>query len=138
MHHFPSKEALLSGVAKKVIDDFEALVHEEMAQEPEDKPGRMLRSYIRAILSDEGEQVSIISPVLLSYTGGIDGLGSRFDYWHQMIADDGIDPVTAATIRLTVDGLLYTEMSDGQPIDRGLRRAIFERLLAEATFSSTA
>lgn len=131
MYHFPSKEALLGGVAKKVIDDFEARVREGMIQEQAGTPGRMLRSYVRAILSDEGEQLSMISPVLLSYTGGIDGLGSRFDYWHQMIADDGIDPVKAATIRLTVDGLLYTEMIDGQPINRDLRRALFKRLLQE-------
>lgn len=137
IHHFPSKEALLRGAAKRVIEEFEARVRKGIAQEPKDKPGRVLRSYIRAVLSDEGEQVSIISPVLLSYTGGIDGLGSRFDYWQQMITDDGIDPVTAARIRLTVDGLLYTEMIDGQPVDRALRRAIFERLLKEAAFSST-
>lgn len=132
MHHYPSKESLLTGVAKMVIDEFEARVYEGMAAEPQGKPGRMLRSYIRAILSDAGEQVTTISPVLLSYTGGIDGLGSRFDYWHEMITADGVDQVTAATVRLAVDGLLYTEMIDGQPIDRELRRAIFARLL-EAT-----
>lgn len=133
MHHFPSKESLLKGAAKRIIDEFEARVYEGMKQEEEGKPGRMLRSYIRAVLSDEGEQLVIISPVLLSYTGGIDGLGSRFDYWHDMITDDGVDQVTAATIRLAVDGLLYTEMIDGQPIDRGLRRALFERLLEDAS-----
>ena len=132
MHHFPSKAALLTGVAKLVIDEFEARVHEGLKKEAAGKPGRMLRSYIRAVLSDEGEQLAVISPVLLSYTGGIDGLGSRFDYWHEMITADGMDQVTAATIRLAVDGLLYTEMIDGQPIDRALRRAIFERLLEDA------
>lgn len=132
MHHFPSKDALLTSVAKMVIDGFEARVNEGLKQEPQEKPGRMLRSYIRAVLSDDGEQLAIISPVLLSYTGGIDGLGSRFDYWHEMITADGIDRVTAATIRLAVDGLLYTEMIDGQPIDRELRRAIFARLLEDA------
>jgi len=115
-----------------VINEFEARVQAGMAKEPAGKPGRILRSYIRAVLSDEGEQLAVVSPVLLSYTGGIDGLGSRFDYWHEMISADGIDPVTAATIRLAVDGLLYTEMIDGQPIDRALRRAIFGRLLGEA------
>jgi len=132
-HHFPSKESLLTGVAKMMIDEFEARVHEGMAKEPEGMPGRILRSYIRAVLSDEGEQLARISPVLLSYTGGIHGLGSRFDYWHEMISADGIDPVIAAMIRLAVDGLLYTEMIDGQPIVRALRREIFERLLEDAT-----
>lgn len=133
MHHFPSKDFMLTSVAQMVIHEFEARVQEGLTQEPAGKPGRLLRSYIRAVLSDEGEKLAIMSPVLLSYTGGIDGLGSRFDYWHEMITADGIDRVTAATVRLAVDGLLYTEMIDGQPIDRALRRAIFERLLDDAT-----
>ena len=131
IHHFASKEALLAAVAKVVMDKFEARVSEGMRQEEEGVPGRMLRSYIRAVLSDEGEQLASISPVLLSYTSGIDGLGSRFDYWQEMMSEDGVDRVTAATIRLAVDGLLYTEMIDGRPVDRALRREIFMRLISE-------
>ena len=135
IHHFPSKEALLTAVARLVVDEFEAAVQQGMRQEAEGVPGRLLRSYIRAVLSDEGERLAEISPVLLSYTGGIEGLGSRFEYWHEMILADGIDPVTAATVRLVVDGLLYTEMIDGQPIERDLRRAIFARLLEETSLN---
>lgn len=131
IHHFPSKEALLIAVTKQIVTDFEERVREGMAQEAAGTPGRMLRSYIRAVLSDEGEVLANISPVLLSYAGGIDGLGSRFDYWQEIMANDGIDTVTATKVRLTVDGLLYTEMIDDRPIDSDLRRKILERLLKE-------
>ena len=131
IHHFGSKEALLTAVAEQVTADFEQRVLDYMAQEAEGTPGRLLRSYIRVVLSDEGEAQADVSPVLLSYIKKADARGSRFDYWRERMAHDGLDEVTATKVRLTVDGLLYTEMIDGQAIDRHLRRKIFEQLLQE-------
>lgn len=129
MHHYPSKDALLEGVTAAVIERFEERVSQGLEAEPLGTPGRLLRSYVRAVLGEEGAALADISPVLLSYTGTLEGLGSRFDYWQRLMAADGVDPVEAAMIRLTVDGLLYTEMIDGRPIDPKLRNAIRERLL---------
>lgn len=131
IHHFGSKEALLTAVAEEVTADFETRVRAFMGEEPEGTPGRLLRSYIRVVLSDEGEALADISPVLLSYTKKVGARGSRFDYWREMMAHDGIDEVLATKVRLTVDGLLYTEMIDGRPIDRTIRRKILAQLLSE-------
>ena len=131
IHHFGSKEALLTAVAEEVTSQFEAHVQAHLAREPERRPGRMLRSYIQVVLSEEGEALADVSPVLLSYTKKVGARGSRFDYWREMMAHDGLDEALATKIRLTVDGVLYTEMIDGRPIDRHLRRQIFEQLLKE-------
>ena len=133
LHHFPDKESLLCGVAQDVITQFETTVENEQATDDDSgDTGRFTRAYIRAGLTSETHNTTDISPVLLSFlrtTQGNAGDSSRFSYWQEKTENDGLDVVIATIVRLAVDGLLYTEVIDGKPIDETLRRQVIERLL---------
>ena len=48
LHHFPSKEALAVGMLERQLNEFDGLIERHLAEEPEGKPGRWLRAYVRA------------------------------------------------------------------------------------------
>ena len=129
LHHFPSKEALLSGVGQDIITQFDQRVQREL-DDKTSSAGRFTRAYIRAGLEAD-DRVSDISPVLLAFLRSVDKAApSRFNYWQQQTEQDGLDVVLATIIRLAVDGLLYAEVIDAQAISPELRLQIIERLRA--------
>lgn len=132
MHHFGSKDALLQAAARDAIDRFEVQMAAEMAAGVRE-PGDFTRAYVELILGDgvDGVDSQHLSPILLNYLrlAGQDA-ASRFRHWQAWTDVDGIDVDLATIVRLAVDGLLYTEMIDSEPIDGERRRRIRARLLA--------
>lgn len=126
-HHFASKDALLTAVAKDAMHQFEQRVFANV-EEGDGRSGTFLKAYIDAVFDEEIEINSQLSPMLLSYVINKEP-DSRFAFWQQFIEADGLDKVTATIIRLAIDGLIYTEMIDNAPIEPELREQIRERLL---------
>ena len=132
LHHFPSKEALLRGLSENLIDFFEEQLMVEMAKEPEGASGRFTRAYINTAFSKEYGS-SQISPILLAfnrYSADGDPVESRFQAFQSRFEDDGLDPVTAHLIHMAVDGMLYTEMIDAEPIGEDVRQNMIDQLIS--------
>ena len=131
LHHFPNKEALLRSLSENLIDFFEERLMVEMEKEPEGTPGRFARAYINtAFSSDYGS--SQISPILLAfnrYSADGDPVESRFRAFQDRLENDGLEPTTANLIRMAVDGILYTEMIDAEPIAADLRTEMINDLV---------
>lgn len=130
LHHFPSKEALLRGLSENLIDYFEDRLTLEMEKEAEGVPGRFARAYIATAFSDEYGS-SQVSPILLAfnrYSADGDLVESRFSAFQQRLENDGLDPTTANLVRMAVDGMLYTEMIDAEPIEAEVRARMLEKL----------
>ena len=126
LHHFPSKEALLTAVSQNLITQFEQQLEIAKNSEPH-TPGQFTRAYVLTALGSQ--ETAQISPVLLAFLRAADEAApSRFTYWHQQTKQDGLDEVIATIIRLAVDGLLYTEMIDAQAIEPELRQQVLEQL----------
>ena len=131
LHHFSTKEALLRGIAKDLIDEFEDHLEFELAKETEKTHGRFARAYISAALS-EHNKYDPISPVLLAflrYSAEGEAIESRFKAFQFRLENDGIDPTTANIIRMAVDGMLYTEIIDAEPIDKRARQKMIDQLI---------
>ena len=131
MHHFPSKAALLQAVAQAATERFESHFYKKLAAEP-DELGRKTRAYIKTVLGDGSGTPPETSPVLLAFLRAAADdptARTRFDYWQEIIQDDGLDEAKAALIRLAVDGLLYTEVIDNVPLAPALRRSVCQALL---------
>jgi AcrR family transcriptional regulator len=131
LHHFPDKETLVRGLSENLINSFEARLVVEMEKESIGTPGRFARAYIATAFSDEygGSQVS---PILLAFNRySADGapVESRFRAFQTRLENDGLDPVSANLIRMTVDGMLYTEMIDAESIDSDLRASMINDLI---------
>lgn len=133
MHHYASKEVLLHAAAQDVIERFEARYQEELAAQT-DVAGKSIQAYINAALLSADGDLHEISPILLTFLRkrGEEETLSRFERWRDAFASDDIDPVQAALIRFAVDGMLYTEVIDREPIDAELREKIIARLVSMA------
>ena len=135
LHHFPDKESLLRAASRDSTEQFEVEYGEELAQEDE-TAGRYVRAYIRAALDTRHQRVLETSPVLLAFLRSSDNeadVKTRFAHWQEQIEQDKLDPVLATIIRFAVDGLLYTEIIDAQPIDSELREQVIQRLTEMAS-----
>lgn len=128
LHHFGTKEELLHATAQDSITRFEARLTEELYQQEENAPGRFTRAYIEAVLGTEHGRLDKTSPVLLNFLRSIEG-ETRFNYWQPHTEQDSLPIPLATIIRLALDGLIYTEMIDNQPIDEALRQQIRQHLL---------
>ncbi|MEM8860507.1 MAG: TetR/AcrR family transcriptional regulator [Chloroflexota bacterium] len=131
LHHFPSKEALLRSIAKDLIDDFEDQLDLELEKEKEGRPGRFTRAYISAALSTSNAY-DPISPVLLAflrYSAEGEEIQSRFQAFQLRLEQDGIDSTIANIVRMAVDGMLYTEIIDAEPIEHSVRQKMVEQLI---------
>ena len=120
----------MSGVAQDTIEQFETKIEAELEAEEGRADGCFSRAYIRTALRDS--QINRdTSPILLAFLRSEEStetVESRFKAWQTLAAADGLDEVTATIIRLAVDGLLYTEIIDAQPIDEALRERVIARL----------
>lgn len=126
IHHFPSKDALLTAVAQNAVSQFEARVADAQANDPQ-MPGAFSRAYINAVLQSDSTDYLQLSPLLLNYLESDNG---RFHFWHRQTETDGIDPVTGAIVRMAIDGVIYAEMIDKRPLSPTLREQMRQRLLA--------
>ena len=128
IHHFPSKVALVKAAAQEASERFEQRFAENLAADGGGENGRLTRTYIHTgfdSIAAGGE----MSPLLLAYLHDAAEPQTRFEAWQQQLANDGIDPVMAAIIRLAVDGLIYTELIDYVSIEGDLRHQILSQLL---------
>ena len=64
------------------------------------------------------------------YSADGDPVESRFQAFQSRFEDDGLDPVTAHLIHMAVDGMLYTEMIDAEPIGEDVRQNMIDQLIS--------
>ncbi len=135
MHHYASKEALLQAAAEDVILRFEDSYSSELANEA-DTAGKTVRAYIKTALKPAELVSDEISPILLTFLrkqNTDSSAPSRAERWSEAFKADDVDPVLASIVRFAVDGMLYTEVIDHEPIEADLREKIYAQLMAMVT-----
>lgn len=106
LYHFPSKEALLSGMVDGLCGTFRDLAATAVWDDPHPL-GRSARSYLAASAGDLWHSsrwtalvgALALSPGLLEAWRGILRAGQEAD------EEEGVDPAAAAIVRLAADGL---------------------------------
>lgn len=129
---FPTMEALVKALMERMFSAFIAKVEGQIGDDEE--PGAWTRAYVRASSPEvDEERFSDIAAVLLksvTYKPDlIETVRVRQAEIHAAILADGIDPVTAAIVRLAVDGLWLNQMFEIEALPDGLEDAVFERLI---------
>ncbi|MCQ1995794.1 TetR/AcrR family transcriptional regulator [Arthrobacter sp. zg-Y1171] len=108
-HHFTSRSALEEAILVDVSQRLWDVVHERL-DFSEDRPGKLLRAYIRALTDDDAAVRDVVSPgsLLLIIGGGQPGqeaLKADAGKWRKAFDADGIDPALSLTIRYAAEGL---------------------------------
>lgn len=132
LHHFPSKDALISGLIEEVFQTFNTRLNEELQSEPIGQPGRWLRAYIRTVFSVEYEEKNLLpslAAVLATDHQLVERIRQSFEKNQQLAVQDGTDPMEATLIRLVVDGLVFARALNIDVLDQETSREVYEELV---------
>jgi AcrR family transcriptional regulator len=133
LHHFPTKQALLSGLMEQVGKVFKARLEKYIALETPDQPGRLARAYIRASFEYEADELQLsnaIAQVVSEFPELLLELQAEFAQLDQEMQKDGLPAVRAIVIRLACDGLWFSELIGVSSLQESLREQMRDELLA--------
>lgn len=121
LHHFPSKDALFSGVVDDSIAQFDAAVAAQL--DPRDhRPGRLIRAYVRAIFADleqaDGAESLRHHAALMTALGHLPPVQARAQedgrHWKEAFAADGLHPQRSTLITRAADGTATASLFEGR------------------------
>jgi AcrR family transcriptional regulator len=129
LYHFPSKEALVSGMVDGLCRSFAELADAAARADPE-PAGRSARAYLAASAGELWQ-----SSRWLALVGALMISPGLLDSWRAWVvagraADEAenADPVAAAVVRLAADGLWLAGVLGLPPPDQQLRAAVLAEL----------
>ncbi len=130
LYHFPTKEALIKGMInhylKRFTEDFS-----QAAEIEGETPGRWNRSYLTTTFADNQRTPRMSSGLLAAIAtdpGLLTPLQERFREWVALLSQDGIDPTTAAIIRLVADGLWLVELFGLSAPDEATKEKVLQAM----------
>ena len=133
LYHFPSKEALISGMIGRLVEGFTGLLGRELEGESGSENGRWLRAYARATFAEDRRHLEIGAALLAAVAENptlVDPLHRGFEDWQRRAERDGTDPAVGTVVRLAADGLFFAEMFGFAPPEGALRERVLEALLS--------
>jgi AcrR family transcriptional regulator len=133
LYHFPSKEALISGMIGRLIEGFTEALGRELARERGSGSGRWLRAYAGASFAEDRWYLKVSAGLLVAVAEDpalLDPLRRGFEEGQRWAERDGIDPAVATLVRLAADGLFFAELLGFAPPEGRLRERVLEALLA--------
>lgn len=113
MHHFPSREELITRVVEHTIGRMweEVRAHVDLG---ENRPGKFTRGYVRALTGGSDYLARVCSPTGLLAVLGASGAAAPTDAfqradaraWNEAFAADGLSPGRALAVRYAAEGLV--------------------------------
>ena len=138
LHHFPSKEALLRGIAERAEQLWRERFAHELAQEPEGQPGRWSRAYIRATFDRRAEETLLmqaLTRVIAIYPALMESWREVYEKAWEQLTDDDLPEARALTIQVACDGIWLGEVA-GLPLIPDNLRAHVRADLLRLTYDS--
>jgi AcrR family transcriptional regulator len=133
LYHFPSKEALISGMIGRLIEGFRDALGRELAKERGSASGRWARAYARASFAEDRWYLDLSAGLLAAVAeepAMLDPLRRGYVEAQRWAERDGIDPSVGTLVRLAADGLFFAELFGFAPPEGRLRERVLEALLA--------
>jgi AcrR family transcriptional regulator len=129
LYHFPSKDALIRGMIRRLIEGFTGVIERELE---EGGSGRWVRAYARASFVEDRQLLDVSAGLLAAVANDpslLDPMRSSYEGWQRRAERDGIDPAVATLVRLAADGLFFVELFGLAPPEGRLRERVLEALL---------
>jgi len=140
LYHFPNKDALVTGLTERMLDGFDVALDQMIAADG-GEPGAATRAYLATTVSMDGEPADSSAQLMAGILASIgrdspqlEIVRERFDLWHRRLQADGIDPTTAALVRLACDGLWLSALLGLPRLDPDLHVRMYHALL-DLTFT---
>ncbi|WP_454083473.1 TetR/AcrR family transcriptional regulator [Georgenia sp. Marseille-Q6866] len=107
IHHFPGRDALIRAVAEDAIERFREVVNENVDLS-ENRPGKLVRAYIRTVLGDD-DTPKFNYPCLWEQLTLAEGVAeiirSDTKQWRSDLGRDGLHPDRITTVYYAAEGL---------------------------------
>jgi len=109
LHHFPSRNALFLAVAEDALGSVRSRV-QSTVDLSENRPGKLLRAYVRVLCGDEDAARTSYDPSgLWSALDAVPGVARLLEedtaWWHTAFASDGLHPDRILVVRHAAEGL---------------------------------
>lgn len=132
LHHFPSRDALLTGLAADLSRRFQARVEAAYEEEQPARPGAWLRAYIHASFQDEEQDLALMLALapLLPDTASLEDLQREQRPLMEALQADGLGAARAHAIRAACDGYWLGQVLPLTRLDGAERDALRDELLA--------
>lgn len=114
LYHFPNKNALIGGLAQYIFDKYIEQFY-AYAEADTQESGKWTRALINAARYDLERNGELNAAILASSSLDATTTEHIFDDYNfilRKLDDDGINPITTTMIRLTLDGVYYSQMWD--------------------------
>lgn len=131
LYHFPSKEALVSGMVKHIMQNYIENI-ENNADQDTSQHGRWTRSFIRGSFEKSNPDKYMNAGLMAAAVVNKDLLKpvqDAYEQWQTRINNDEIDAIDSTILRLAVDGLWFSEIFDLAPLEKNHRQQVLERLI---------
>jgi AcrR family transcriptional regulator len=131
VYHFPSKDALVRALVATMLEEFRTAVH-ACVDPDDDRPGRLVRAYVRASLSalDSGEarEASALIAQLITTPAVAEVARADAAQWRGDLADDGLPADVITLVISAADGASVAPLW-GATLARGERDRLVDRLV---------
>ena len=119
LYHFPNKVALIDAIFEYHNGIFEERL-EALSREEGNAPGAWLKAYARASVEQvsNAETASLYASLFAAeeaYASAHAQMRQKYINWQEKVENCGLDPNWALLIRLTVDGLWFSQMHQYGP-----------------------
>lgn len=109
LHHFPTKDELLTAVVAHAITRFREAVLEQVDL-TENRPGKLVRGYVRALCGASEEAMRAIAPADQGgYLDGLPAIAALLEedaaWWREMLDRDGLPPGRALAVTYAAEGV---------------------------------
>ncbi|GAA1658518.1 TetR/AcrR family transcriptional regulator [Actinoplanes couchii] len=109
LHHFANRDELILAVAQDINEQFRNHVMRHLDLS-ENRPGKMLRAYVRALCGGETDAAEyLVSTTAWNGIRGVQGIadlmGEDRDWWDQQFTLDGMDPDIAHIVQRACEGI---------------------------------
>ncbi len=131
LYHYPSKEALIKGIAVSIFEDLDKALT-EYAEKDQVEKGKWTRAMIEVTKDDLNHHAELNVAVMASSLLDEDvaeNISNSYQRSLIKLDNDGISPVTAAVIRLALDGLYYSQMLNVAPLNKKMQKEVLDQLL---------
>ncbi|PWW24195.1 TetR family transcriptional regulator [Geodermatophilus normandii] len=117
MHHFRSKDELLTALADDLFDRFTRSV-EDRVDPGDDEPGRRLRAYVHATFDDleagaDAVELATLLATLGSFPEAARRSQERYRRWNETLVEDGLDPQRVLVVMRACDGASVAHLFEG-------------------------
>lgn len=131
LYHFPNKEKLIAWLGEYIFQEFENNFSKIADSDPI-QTGRWTRAFIEASKADLTENAELNVGVLASSILDSEVSESISEVYKSIltkIQDDGLDSITVDLIRLTLDGLYYSQTLNVAPLEKQRVNEVFDQLM---------